>query len=358
MSKRFSASGLIVFLGAFAALARPGHAVSTTSLMGIDLYGTDRYTETDLQEQFGDRIRLWARKRALQARNAAKNAEDYRRDLEEDIRVLWDLHWARFSWNDYYATSEPRVYITLDVIESKDRAVRMPFRPPPRKTFPDPSGLLADWGAYSEMGWSLVRTGRLNTDRPACRGFYCLWGSQTQELKALEDRFVEQAPAHKDTLVRILDEDKDPSHRANAAYLLAYCKNGSELSHMLQNSLTDADSEVRSAAMQVYADLGVYHKDVPLPIERIAVMLDYPTVEDRSKALAVMVAVADHPAYRSFLVRSVAESTIKLLRLRQPANHDMAYAFLSLLSKETYGSTDFAAWRAWLGKAKALEAER
>ena len=344
----------------FLASSAVSRAQSQQVLKGIDVYGTSRFSAEDVDRLFGGAIRSFGeamellpkvRERAVKTR-LEKERDSLRSKVESGIKWHWHLAWVRLSWEDYYKNDVHSAYLTIDVVEWADMKTRMPFRPAPRGRFSDPSDLLADWNRYSELGWSLVRSGEIGPGRSPCPGFYCTWGGQTAELKQLEDKFVELVPANRDLLMNILKEDKDPVHRAAAAYLLSYGSNGNELSSFMREAIQDPDPGVREAALRVFADLAVYHPDVYLPLDRIVLALEYPSVDDRNKALAVVVGLVDRPSYRSFLIQEVAPRLVKLLRLRQPANHDLAYAILRILSKENIGDRNYAAWEAWIAKAQ------
>lgn len=343
-----------------ACAAAPARAASSATLMGVDVYGTDRFTAADVEARFGAKLRAWVDRRnsADRSKVAVGFAEELRARIEGEVLKAWDLGWARLSWLDYFTSESRAAFITVDVVERADMKTRLPYRAPPAKELVDESGLLALWQRYYDAGWALVRAGQLKTDRPACPAFYCQWGSQTPELKAMEEKIVAGIPAQRDFLLKAASEDRDPAHRASAIYLLSYLRNGAEISHLLLPALTDHDVEVRAAAMRVFSDLAIYHPEVYLPIERIAAMLDYPMVEDRNKALAVVMGLADRPEYRDYVLRHATDYLLKLLALKQPANHDLAYAVLGILSRQSYPASDLAAWRDWAQRARAAVGDK
>lgn len=338
---------------AFAAFLPSSVWASTATLMGFDVYGSTRIGAEQVKAKWGPAIDNYVRLRNYPPRKKPQAAELAKADLEREIKKTYDLAFAGLSWFDYFVGTRRDAYITLDVVEKADAQTRMPFSTEPTRSFPDDTGLIQAWTEYSDLGWRLVRDGQLRVDRPDCAAFYCLWGSQTPELKAFEERFISGVPPKKERFLTIIRDDKDPVHRANAVYLLSYSGSASELASYLKVVLQDPHPEVRSAALKVYADLAVNQKELSLPVELIGAALDYPTVEDRNKALAVLIALADREAHRPFLLSHAAERCLKLLRLTQPANHDLAYAVLLGLSKENYPARDYAAWEGWIARAKA-----
>lgn len=347
--KRYILCAVLMASGGFSAAA-----ASEAVLTAVDLYGTPRFSSAELDDRFGAAIRKWVdgKNRVGKSKAAAQLVATSRERIERELTTAWKLGWVRLSWMDYYNSGEHVAYVTVDMVEKNDIKTRMPWRAIKGDTLHDPAGLLNLWRTYTETGWSLVRNGDMTLDRAPCPAFYCQWGSQKPELKALEDRFIAMVPERKGELIRVFRDEKSPERRAEAVYLLSYISNAKDVLLLLQDALQDPDLEVRAAAMRVFSDMAIYHKDVVLPIEQLTAALDYPTVEDRNKALAVMVGLADNPLYRAYLLRHAAENLVRLLELKQPANHDLAYAVLMVLSKENFSGTDYDAWRQWAAKAK------
>lgn len=358
--RRASLVALAALLG-----ASPAAAGDSLVLGGVDVYGSSRITESDAQSRFGERIALLLKKKSLedryslQRKMAARYAADAARivrAIEEEARREWGLAWAGLTWIDDFSTKEPRVFLTFDLVEKGDAAHRMPFKEPPAASLQDPEGILEAWRKYDSLGSELSRGGKLSSDRPSCPAFLCTWGAQTPELAALESRFVLQVPIHGARLKKVLSEDRDPAKRRAAVYLLSYLTDGQQVSQAMQEALRDPDRSVRAAALEVFADMALHHQEVALPIEWLQAALDYPTVQDRQKALAVFLVVAGNPRYRTYLIDNVAEILLKLLRLKTPSNHNFAYSALTVLTGEKIDSRDYAAWQAWLDKNRTPRA--
>jgi hypothetical protein len=172
----------------------------------------------------------------------------------------------------------------------------------------------------------------------------------------LEAKFVLQAPIHQERLRKVLAGDGDAAKRTAAVYLLTYLTEGKQVSQAMQQALVDPEPSVRAAALEVYADMALHHKEVTLPIEWLQAALDFPTVQDRQKALAVFLVLAGNPSYRQYLVDNVGDTLLKLLRLKTPSNHNFAYSALTVLTGEKHDSRDYAVWQGWLDKARSKPA--
>ena len=187
-------------------------------------------------------------------------------------------------------SAERSAYVTFDLVDAADAKVRMPFDPAPQAKTLDPEGLLATWQKYADLGDSLARQGLFSaTDRPNCPSFFCVWGSRTPELAAFEQKLLAGATPNGRLLREVLSKDAEAKRRAAAVYVMAYMKDGNAVVEMAQNALRDPAGEVRAAGFQVLADMAVYYRAFPIDMDLIVTTLDYPTVTDRSRALAVMV---------------------------------------------------------------------
>ena len=171
----------------------------------------------------------------------------------------------------------------------------------------------------------------------------------------MQERFIEEVPRSKEALLRVLREESDPQRRADALSLLAYLRSGPEVAKTAEEGLWDPDDRVREAAMRIFSDIVVYRKGVSVPVAKIAEAMDYPSVDDRTRALAVMLGLASHPRYSDFVLQKASAQVLKLLRMKNSSNHDMALTTLRMLSSKDYGGSDFAAWEDWVKKARKGE---
>jgi hypothetical protein len=203
----------------------------------------------------------------------------------------------------------------------------------------------------------LFKRGELSVNHDACLSFFCEWGAQTPELRAFEENFVTSSKEQKEALLEVMRQDRDASKRARAVYLLAYLPEANETATLISEALDDGDVEVRSAALRVYADYAVHHPGVFLPLPKLQAALDFPTDDERNKAMAVMTGMASNPTYRRFLILKAGERILKLMQGRQPAISDTAYAALGILSKQEFDRRDAVSWERWLTAARNKELE-
>jgi hypothetical protein len=331
-------------------------AQSSTTLKGVDIYRAESVTAEKLVDFFGKKLETYAQLHGQTRPAAVRSAVRIKGEMEKAVSGMGDFVFVELFFGRYFTSAERAAYITFDVVERKDAAARMPFRPNPAGKAPDPGGLLADWQAYAALGSTLRAANTIPFDRPACPSYYCLWGSQTPELSAYEQRFVKGVAGQKKALLEVLAGDADPRRRAAAVYLLAYVPEGKSVADLMLKTLGDPAPGVRAAALQVLSDITVYHKDVFIDVIKLIPALDFPTVSDRSKALAVFVGLADRPDYRHALTNRAAPRILELLKQQQSSVHDLAYTVLGMLAKESFGRRDYKAWKDWLASQSGAAA--
>lgn len=333
--------------------AAPAFAQSSATLKGMDLYRSETVTLDKIDKACSPLIESYVRLRNDGRKSAVQAAEKLKAQIDEELRKLGDLAFARMNFGEYMSSGEHAAYITFDLVDAKDAKTRMPFRPVPSGHPKDPEDLVAAWQQYSELGLSLAREGTIPaTEHPSCPAYHCLWGSPTPELEALERRFIEGAVSNKKALIEVLNREADPRKRAGALYVLAYLREAKELTDLLFKALEDPSEEARAAALQIFSDIALYHKTVFIEIQKIIPVLDFPATSDRSGALGLLVALADNPTYRPYVMTRATPYLPPLLKMQQPNVHDLAFTLLSLLSQETYDRRDYQAWEDWVLRQK------
>jgi hypothetical protein len=327
--------------------------VRDARLDGVEFYGAWSSDPGALAQRFFGPTKRWLGMEAVRTRSGQAAAAQAKKALEAAVRK--EGGFSSVLAQKVSSTTVGEVIVVFDVVERKDAANRAAFRVLPkskaRAAAGDPAGLLAAWNSYYEGGWDLVRKGSLSSERVQCPAFYCTWGDATPELKALQDRFREEVPQHQEKLARIAAEDPDPMRRSAALCLSTYLRSAREVVQTVSQGLTDPDERVREAALRVFADIALYRREIDLPVKLFLAAADRPSVAERNRVLAVFLALADHPRYRQALIYGAEEPLLRMMRMRNAADHDMADTVLRILSGESYGR-DYAAWKTWFRKAR------
>jgi len=315
-------------------------------LKAVDLYRSEQISAEELSARLEPLLTDYAR---LRRESGPRKAARLQAKIETKVRAMGNFAFVRLYYGEYANSAGRSSYVTFDIVDAKEQKNRMPFRGVPVGRFDDPGGLLAAWKRYDAVGLKQSAQGYIDDDsHPRCPGFYCRWGSGTPELASLEGKIAAGAQPNKTALVSIARDDAAAEKRAAAIYVLSYVVDGANLAHLMLSALDDPDEKPRAAALQVLSALAVDHKDISLDLGRLAAVLDYPTVSDRSKALEVMLAKAGDPAARSTVISQVVPRLLPLLKLTQPVNHDPAFTILTMLSGESYDRRDYASWEKWV----------
>ncbi|MDX6768974.1 MAG: HEAT repeat domain-containing protein [Elusimicrobiota bacterium] len=335
---------------ALAALgAAPAAAQSTATLRGVDVYRSVVFDAAKAEAQFGGKLKEYVLLRNSKRPASDAKAEELRKAIEAEVAKKPGVAFAALRVSEYYTSVDHAMYATFDVVDEADRD-RLAFAPRPTGKVPDPAGLLAAWKQYAELGAALSRQGRMPIERPDCPGFYCLWGAATPELAALQQKLVDGVPGKLKELREVLIKDADGQKRAQALYALSYANAGEQVVEDCLRALKDPDGKVRSAAVQVLADVANHHKDLRIDLDRVLPALDDPLGEVRGKVMGLLVSMSDDKEQRPKLL-SAAPRLVALLKLRQPDSSDLAYTVLGLVSKKDLDRRDHPAWEKWAAAA-------
>jgi hypothetical protein len=317
------------------------------AVSAIDLYGTSQITAADVEERFGEPIRVMVRLREVDR----DRARELQRRIRRAIAAMGDFAWVDLAVIAYFKPDR-RVYVTVDVVDADDRETRMPFREAPTgDPLEDPAGLIDAMARYLDTGFAMIREGEIDPGRVDCPAFHCIFGWEHPRLKPYGRRFVTGVPEHRDELAAILDRSPDPEQRAQAAFLLSHLSDGEEVVGLMVPAILDPDETVRNNAMRVLADIAWHHPEIAVPLDPVLQALTFPATTDRNKASAVLAGLARRDEYREAIARRAGPVLVEMLRLQQPNNHDFAYMILTAVSGKGYGERDYARWEAWIEKA-------
>jgi hypothetical protein len=318
---------------------------SVAYIGSVDVYGTDRVTEVDLKELFGNELDRWID----MGMRGDPSAYEMQNKLAEKAKAKWDFAFADWTLAQYFAANGLAVHLTLDVVEKKDVAQRMSFLPEPQGSHGDPGGLLKQWRAYEDLALELVEKGELAPDSEKCVAFHCPFGHKHPKLKPFEKVFVEGAKQHYVGLKQVLKNDKQPDNRAAAAFVLPYYKNGKEIVAAMVERIGDPDAVVRNNVLRVLGDIAEFHRGIPVPLAPVLKAFDYPRVSDRSKALIVAFQLALHEASARELIRKTSGSQLlQMLASKQPDHRELAHNILRKVSGRDFTADDEKSWQRWV----------
>lgn len=333
--KKFILFILFFFLLSSSTLVQAQSNNKDKPYVNIELFGSSQITIEQLREKLGSKL---------------DTGDFTAREIEDTIRNMGKFAYVRCGSIIYTGEKGETTYFTINLVDEKDRSVRMPFFDPPTKDFSDPEGLLALWKEYVDKATEMIKKHELE-------GFVAMYvlNFNHPELKRYEMFFEEKVPKNKEALINILREDKDPSHRSSANYLLARVKDDAERVTLLLPSLHDPDSNVRNTIMRVLIRVLEKKSGVEIPIENIIEALNFPETTDRNKSAVILDYLADNPKYREIIINKAGTVLLQMLKLSQPNNHYFAYSILKKVSNKEFGEQDYKAWEEWLIKNHSEE---
>jgi len=344
----------LLLVAAALAWALPARAQSTATLRAIDVYRSSRLPVDAVRQRFADRLRDVVSMRNVHRKSMDEKAEALRLQIEAEAAATPGVASVELHLSEYFTSVDHAMYAVFDVVDEADGA-RRAFIKAPKRRVPDPAGLLAAWKTFVETGEALSRRGQMPIDRPACPGFYCLWGG-TPELDAAHQTFLQGASKQADELRKVIAFDADGEKRAEALFVLSYTRAGEKVSRFCRDALSDSDARVRGAALQILADIANNHRDVDIDLDAVLPRLDDPSSAVRGKAMGLLVPLAERPAYRKKML-SAAPRLVYLMRMEQPESRDLSFTVVGLLSKKSWERANSALWNDWAARAAAGQAE-
>lgn len=330
-----------------AAFACASNQKSYSDLNGLDTFGSNRISASDLENKYSVQI-----SELLKARK--DNFDRYielKQKIESDIKDYYKFAYVELSFITYF---KPRSgdYLTIDVVEPHDTSKRMNFLTTPYDEFADPDGLIALWDEYLNLGFEIVSSGKFEYPK-TCPAWHCTHGFEHPRLQPFLEKFNSMVPKNEAKLVEILQKDKRAKYRGNAAYLLAHIKSGRQLVKHLIPQIRDSSSLVRNNVVRVFTDLASKHPEIEMPIEPFLQALQFPTTTDRNKAAYTLVPLSRKKRNKRLIVDRAGSTLIEMLKLQQPNNHEPAYEILKNISGEKYEARDYQSWQSWLALEKS-----
>lgn len=322
----------------------------------VGVYGTSQLNEVTLKEFLGKDLDRWIAKGLA----ADPSALELEKKFVAKVKKKFGFPFVEWSIIQYFEPSQLALHLTLDVVESKDIARRMPFADAPKDELADPGELLRQWNDYENLALELVENGELEPEAQKCVALHCPFGHKHEKLKKYEAIFVEGAKKHAAALFDVQKRDKRPEFRAAATYVLAYLSDQKKkVVDAMVDRLKDPDALVRNNALRVLGDIGEFHADTPIPVAPILPALDFPKVSDRSKALYVVYLLALNSGQaREELLKTSVPTLIALMECKQPDHRELSHNILRKISGKDFPETDARAWTAWYRKLPAREVSK
>ena len=207
--------------------------------------------------------------------------------------------------------------------------------------------IIQDMLDYEELAMQLVMSNRISNKQGKCPVYHCIAPFSHPTLKPYLAKFNLAAINQQDFIIDTLERDPVPERRAAAAFLIGHFKNPKKIINVLMPHIQDDSDIVRNNVMRVLgmtiATANIQNID-PVPFLK---QLDSPFVTDRNKALFVLLAIANSENGKQLILKHGSTKLLKVLHLKQPNNHDIAYLILKTISNQTYSGDDLIKWENW-----------
>ncbi len=313
----------------------------------VDTYGSTRINEGLIRKFWGKELDAWLAKGIKGEESALQDEEK----LLAKIQEKFQFGFAQWSVIEYFMGTGIAIHVTLDTVEKEDMAARMTFLTPPSKELKDPAGLIKQWEDYKNIALKLVELGEITPEAEVCKtAFHCPFGHEHAKLKSFEKIFTTGVKRYQKELAEILREDKREEFRANAAFLLAYAKDGNQVAAWMLERVKDPSEVVRNNVLRVLGDISEFHPSVVIPIKPVLEALYFPRVSDRSKAVNVIANLITHSQSSKAEVMAHVPVLLQLLSSKQPDHFEIAHAILRKISGKEYAASELQAWQNWYTK--------
>jgi hypothetical protein len=324
----------------------------------VDVYGADPKTAEDIIKKYGTQV---GNIESMFIQSMAKMSKDGNDDYLMKIifpkknqlikKIQQEYHLAYVDFDTIVYPNDKNLYTTIEVISRNDKK-RMKFihNQPILKKLQPKQDVISKMIAYQNIEMQLILNNQFDKKNSICPIYHCLPGFTHPKLKHYFALFSTEAIKNKKLIIDTLNSDPDFERRIAAIYMMGYFKDPKEIISLLTYHINDVDSGVRNAAMRVIGGTMQKAKIYDVDILPFLSLLDSPYDTDRNKALWILFNAANLNSSKETLIRYGKNKLIILLHLKQPNNHDVAYAILKKISGKDFGSHNFQAWEQWFSK--------
>ncbi len=316
----------------------------------IDIYGTrelsQEYISKKYRVEFEKIAEIMESPQGLNSPIKEQEFVDIVSKITKDIKSKGKFVFVNISPIMY--PGDKTIYITIDVVNLKDKYRLSFFHDKPNQIIDDPDHLIEKWLEYEKLGFSLVYRDKKFPAYDSCPAYHCLFGFDQKELKKYKPIFMNLVEKNKYKLVNVLRYEKNPEKRAAAAFLLAHIKCANELINILLPSIYDPNEKVRNNAMRVIGMTLMNNPHLDVQIDNVIRALDFPNTTDRNKAMLIISTLVDNPQYAKVILHQAGHELFDELKLQQPNNHYLSYEILRKISGKRYSDLDYESWGRYL----------
>ncbi|HCA88886.1 MAG: hypothetical protein CMF38_05585 [Legionellaceae bacterium] len=323
----------------------------------VDVYGAPPAIAQQIIAQYGQQIDQLGKEVIAISKNKSTDEEKFNHYIQNKLNLLATIK-KKYGFlyadiNTSIFNDPDKIFNTLDVVQKKDKN-RMKFvhkRPVPRaqpmrttRSF----DVVDKMTEHKELVLEAMFTGdKAMLKKSNCPVYHCLSNFEHPKLKPYLAIFNQAAVQHKNLIKHTIQQDDDPVRREAAVLLTSHMTKPHDIIKLVMPAVYDENEETRNSAMLVIADTMKKAKYYDVNLKPFIDYLDSSSTSDRNKALYVLSIAAESDKNKAILAQRAKSQLIKLLKLKQPDNHNFAYTVLKKISHQSIGEHDFAAWQQW-----------
>lgn len=325
----------------------------------IDVYGVDFKESEDIIKNYGNQVGDIESQFIKEMIKLSNGGKDHylekvilpkRTKLINKIQKQYNLAFVQFDTIFYPDNKD--LHTTIEVITQNDKN-RLRFIPSKTKvqiTLKLKHDLVDKMVKFLDTSMNLLMNNQLEVKDNECSAYHCLAGSNHLKLKDSLNELIHGARKEKVQLINTIDSDPLPERRVAAIFLIGLLNDPHEIISLLNKHVMDSNDQVRNSAMRVIAETMRKAKISQINVKPFLELLESPYDTDRNKALYVLLSASNSALSKQLIIRDGNKQVIALLQLKQPNNHDIAYALLKNISGKDFGAQNIDAWKKWITK--------
>lgn len=314
---------------------------------GIDVYGVNDKLAEKILKKFGTETFNFEKKLMLertQGTLTVKSISSYREKqniLQERVAKAYGFKQVFFDTVYYPETKE--IFTTIEVPS-------LPISDTKLANYQIKChDIINDMILFTQKIARLMVTNPDFGKEPQCKDLHCICPESPLVLKDLE-HFRALVPKQHALIKKTIESDKSLVRQRAALFLLAFYKNPQEVADILNKVLRDPSFHIRHDALRVY---GVLLQKAPWIHTRVDLFIPscFSMHEaERNKSLIVLNELSKQKKYQKTITSQLNLQLLKLLKLKQPNNHDLAYSILKNTTGQTFSDLAYADWEKYLKK--------
>lgn len=311
----------------------------------VDVYGATDQISARILKEYGDKV-FALEKKLIQARLNQQQVHDLlKRQYLMQQQIQKKYHVKRVNFETVYYPKDQSIYTTIQIFDHDF---------PRSDNYPDYQAkagrdVVDDMILFTEKIPQLYLKYPRFADNPVCKDFQCIVPDDPVVENDLQN-FRNSVEKNPELVKQTIEHDPILDRRRAAIFLLAYFKDPNEIAQVLNQTLQDKNYYIRHDTLRVYGELYAKAPQIQFDINRVLLSLKADHVAERNKALIFINEMLSEHKYQQEVKHQAALQLVKLLKLKQPNNHDLAYEILVKISRHPYPAQAISVWEEWAKK--------